>query len=467
MSRAAILNVVGLTARHISAETTPNILAWLKHKQIAPIRPVLPAVTTTMQSTFLTGRRVSDHGIVANGWYNREQAEVQMWKQSNHLVKGEKFWDVLKREYPGYTVAKLFWWYNMYSTADYTITPRPAYPADGRKVFDIYTHPADLRERIKADLGDFPFPSFWGPMAGLPSSEWIAESAKWTEDKYWPNLSLVYLPHLDYNLQRLGPDDPAIVEDLRAIDRIVGDLIQFYKHRAIRVILLSEYGITPVSQAVHLNRVLREHGWIAIREELGLELLDCGASKAFAMADHQVAHIYVKDPAILPQVREVLAAVPGVESVIDGVWKASIGLDHPRSGDLICLADKDSWFTYYYWLDDALAPDFARCVDIHRKPGYDPVELFIDPTLKHPKFEVGKRLLMKKAGMRYLMDVIPLDATLVKGSHGRVPEDRYDWPILAGDFPHLMGDDSIPATKVFHEIIAAVKRGIADPPEAG
>ena len=236
MSRTAILNVVGLTARHISAETTPQIFAWLKHKQIAPIRPVLPAVTTTMQATYLTGRRVSDHGIVANGWYNREMAEVQMWKQSNHLVKGEKFWDVLKREYPGYTVAKLFWWYNMYSTADYSITPRPAYPADGRKVFDIYTQPGPLREAIKADLGDFPFPSFWGPLAGIACSQWIADSAKWTEDKYWPNLSLVYLPHLDYNLQRLGPEDPAVVEDLLAIDAIVGDLIQFYKQRAIRVV---------------------------------------------------------------------------------------------------------------------------------------------------------------------------------------------------------------------------------------
>ncbi len=464
MSRAAVINVVGLTARHLSEETTPQIMAWLKHKVIAPIQPVLPAVTTTMQTTYLTGRRVSDHGIVGNGWYNKEMAEVQMWKQSNHLVKGKKFWDVLKEEHPGFTVAQLFWWYNMYSTADYSITPRPMYPADGRKVFDIYTNPANIRERIKDALGPFPFPSFWGPMSGIDSSKWIAESAKWIEEKFWPNLSLVYLPHLDYNMQRLGPNDPAIKQDLREIDDVVGGLIQFYKNRAIRTIILSEYGITPVDHAVHINRILRQHGWITIREELGLELLDCGASKAFAVADHQVAHVYINDPTIHAEVRAVLESTPGIENVIDGIWKASIGLDHERAGDIICVAAEHSWFTYYYWENDARAPDFARCVDIHRKPGYDPVELFLDPTLKNPRFAVGSRLLKKKLGLRYLMDVIPLDSSLVKGSHGRVPQDRFDWPILAGDLPHLSEErqEHIPATRIYHELLYAVQRQIAE-----
>ena len=462
MSRAAIINVVGLTARHLSEENTPQIMAWLKHKQVAPVQPVIPAVTTTMQTTYLTGRPASEHGIVGNGWYHRELAEVHMWKQSNHLVRGDKLWDVLRREHPGFTVAKLFWWYNMYSTADYSITPRPMYPADGRKFFDIYTHPSNIREEIKAELGEFPFPSFWGPMSGLPSSAWIAESAKWIEDKYWPNLSLVYLPHLDYNLQRLGPDDPAMAEDLQQIDKVAGDLIQYYKDRGIRVVLLSEYGITAVNRPVHINRVLREHGWIRVRNELGLETLDCGASKAFAVADHQVAHVYVNDPAVLDDVRAVLEEIPGVETIVDGIWKNSYGLAHQRAGDFVCIADARSWFTYYYWLDDAVAPDFARCVDIHRKPGYDPVELFLDPTLRRPKVAIGSRLLKKKLGMRYLMDLIPLDASLVKGSHGRVPEDRLDWPLLAGDFPHLASHEFIPATQVYHELLHAVRRQFAD-----
>ena len=462
MSRSAVLNVVGLTPRLISEERTPRIYGWMKRKQGSVIQPLIPAVTCSMQATYLTGRRASEHGIVANGWYNRELAEVQMWKQSNHLIRGEKFWDALRREYPGYTVAKTFWWYNMYSTADYSITPRPMYPADGRKVFDVYTHPPEMREEIKQDLGDFPFPSFWGPMAGLPSTKWIADSAKWIETKYLPNLQVVYLPHLDYNLQRLGPNDPAIWKDVAEIDEIVGELIEFYKQQAVKVTLISEYGITAVDHPIHLNRLFRERGWIAIRDELGLEILDCGACRAFAVADHQVAHVYVNDSTIMGEVRDLLENTPGVQSVIDPVWKASLGLDHVRAGDFVVVSDATSWFTYYYWMDDARAPDFARCVDIHRKPGYDPVELFLDPTLKNPKMVLAGKLAKKKMGFRMLMDVIPLDASLVKGSHGRVPEDMQDWPLLVGDFPSLANREKIAATEVYGLLQSMLRKAVRE-----
>ena len=249
------------------------------------------------------------------GGTTRDLAEVQFWKQSNHLVKGRKVWDELREMEPGFTCAKLFWWYNMYSSADYTITPRPMYPADGRKVFDIYTQPFSIRNEIKKDLGEFPFPAFWGPAAGASGkfepdavSKWIAESAKWIEKKYRPTLSLIYLPHLDYNLQRLGPNHPQAQEDFRRIDQIAGDLIDFFEAAEYTVnLVLSEYGISEVSNPVHLNRIFREKGWVAIKEEMGRELLDAGASKAFAVADHQVAHIYVNDLSILKEVRECLA----------------------------------------------------------------------------------------------------------------------------------------------------------------
>ena len=462
MSRAAILNVVGLTPRLISEERTPHIYGWMKRKQGSVIQPQIPAVTCTMQATYLTGRRPSEHGIVANGWYNRELAEVHMWKQSNHLVKGDKIWDVMRREFPGYTVAKTFWWYNMYSTADFSITPRPMYPADGRKIFDIYTHPPELRTEIKEDLGEFPFPSFWGPMAGYDCSRWIADSAMWLEERYQPNLQIVYLPHLDYNLQRLGPDDPAIWQDVEEIDNLVGELITFFKKQAVKVTILSEYGITAVDQPVHLNRIFREKGWITIKDELGLEILDCGACKAFAVADHQVAHVYVNDPSILGQVKAVLEDTPGVQSVIDPVWKASLGIDHVRAGDFVVVSDARSWFTYYYWMDDAKAPDFARCVDIHRKPGYDPVELFLDPAIKNPKLTLASKLARKKLGFRMLMDVIPLDADLVRGSHGRIPEDVQDWPIIAGDFPTLVKRDKIGATEVAGLLLKMLRKGVGE-----
>jgi len=455
MRRTAVINVVGLT-RSLIGEHTPAIRDYTKRSQLQVIRPAFPAVTCTAQSTYLTGMDAGGHGIVANGWYDREYAEHRFWKQSNHIVRQPKIWETLKTEDPAFTCAKLFWWYNMYAAVDYSITPRPMYPADGRKVFDIYTQPMELRESIKQDLGEFPFPYFWGPMAGIQSSEWIARSAEWVETRYAPTLNLVYLPHLDYNLQRVGPENPAIRADLQAIDAVVGRLIAFYEQRGVAVVLLSEYGITPVNQPVHLNRVFRQKGWITIKDELGLEQIDCGASKVFAIADHQVAHVYVNEPSLMEAAGEVLAAVPGVETVLDAAGKRTYGIDHERAGDLIAVADKDSWFTYYYWEDDAVAPDFARCVDIHRKIGYDPVELFIDPAIRFPKLALGTRLLKKKLGLRTLMDVIPLDAEQVKGSHGRIPEDEGDWPIFiapnSGD-----GDGPLPATTVHSRLLDLIR----------
>ena len=458
MQRTAILNVVGLTPRLIS-DATPNIRAFLERSQMARIEPVVPAVTCTAQATYLTGKLPRDHGIVANGWYDREYDEHRFWKQSNHLVHGEKLWESLRRLEPEFTCAKLFWWFNMYSSADYAITPRPLYPADGRKFFDVHTQPMGMRDRIKKELGPFPFPSFWGPGADIKSTIWIAQSAKWVEEKHWPSLSLVYLPHLDYNLQRMGLDMPAIQQDLRDIDEVVGDLIRFYEKRHIKVLLLSEYGITNVDRPVHLNRVFREKGWLSIKDELGTDGIDLGGSKAFAIADHQLAHVYVQDPAIMNEVRAVLEDTPGVAQVLTKQQKFLTGLEHHRSGDLIAVADDHSWFTYYYWLNDRKAPDYARCVDIHRKCGYDPVELFLDPAIRFPKLKIAGKLAKKLVGMRMLMDVIPLDAMLVRGSHGRLPEDPLDWPVLIGELPHLPRSGVIRAHEVFSQLYNHCARG--------
>lgn len=458
MQRTAILNVVGLTPRLVT-DATPQIRAFIERNSIARIHPGLPAVTCSAQSTYLTGKLPRDHGIVGNGWYERDYAEHRFWKQSNYLVSGEKIWEALRRVDPEFTCAKLFWWYNMHSTADFSITPRPLYPADGRKVFDVHTQPMGLRERIKKDLGDFPFRRFWGPGADIQSTAWIAESAKWIEEKCWPSLSLVYLPHLDYDLQRYGLDFEKITPALKQIDDVVGSLIRFYEQRGIKVILLSEYGITNVDRPVHLNRLFREKGWISIKDELGRESIDLGGCKAIAIADHQLAHIYINDPSITNEVRELLEHTPGVQNVLGKQEKFFAGLDHPRSGDLIAVSDFRSWFTYYHWLDDRKAPDYARCVDIHRKCGYDPVELFLDSQIKYPKLKVAWKLLRKTLGFRYLMDVIPLDASLVKGSHGRVPEDSEDWPVLIGELPNIPRSGSLPANAVCSHLYEHCARG--------
>ncbi len=451
MNRVAVLNVVGLT-QGLIGEYTPRIRAFVEAGQISSFKPVFPAVTCTAQSSYLTGAAVAQHGVVANGWYDRESAEVRFWKQSNHMVKGEKIWETLRKLNPEFTCAKLFWWYNMYSTADWSITPRPAYPANGRKVFDVYSHPMEMKEAIKSELGDFPFPAFWGPRAGIASSQWIGDSAKWVEREKRPTLSLVYLPHLDYCLQQFGPDltHTRVTGELEKIDTLVGDLLDFYAERNVEVVLLSEYGISSVDRPLHLNRIFRKKGWITIKDELGLEMLDCGASKVFAVADHQVAHIYVNDASLMEEVRDLLEQTDGV----DEVRNAPADFAGERAGDLIAVAESNAWFTYYYWLDDAVAPDFARCVDIHRKVGYDPVELFLDPKLKFPIFKIATFLLKKKLGFRAMLEVIPLDASLVKGSHGRDHVSVSEQPIFVTQGKH---ENITTAEEVAQRIIQRVQ----------
>ena len=424
MHKTVVINIVGLSSSLIG-DHTPFLKQYVSNKNLAIINPMLPAVTTSVQSTYLTGKFPVEHGIVGNGWYDRTDCEVKFWKQSNKLVQAEKIWDRTKREDLSFTCSNMFWWYNMYSTADYSVTPRPNYLADGRKLPDCYSHPANLRDELQKELGQFPLFKFWGPATDITSTQWIADASIFTDNKYDPTLTLIYLPHLDYGLQKWGQDISKISNDLREIDKVVEELVNYYTSKNAGIILLSEYGITNVNQPIHLNRILRENGLVAIRVERDLELLDAGASKAFAVADHQVAHVYVNDPSVMQQVRNILEQVQGIELVLDRQEQAPYHIDHDRAGDFVVMADEKSWFTYYFWLDDARAPDYARVVDIHKKPGYDPVELFMTS-----KARAAYKLLRKKAGLRYVMDVIPLDTTLVKGSHGSLVKDPAIHPVL-------------------------------------
>jgi predicted AlkP superfamily pyrophosphatase or phosphodiesterase len=459
MHRTVVLDVVGLTPAHLG-EATPHLTRLARAGAVRPLTTVLPAVTCSVQSSFTTGLMPSGHGCVANGWYFRDLAEVWLWRQSNHLVGGEKIWEAARRADPSFTCAKLFWWYNMYSAADYAVTPRPIYWADGLKVPDVYTEPAALHDELTARLGAFPLFNFWGPNADITSTRWIAACARHVYDTRRPTLTLVYLPHLDYGLQRLGPAHPDIAAELRAVDEVCGELIEHVQRDGARVLVVSEYGITPVRDAVHVNRALRAAGLLHVREELGVEKLDAGGSEAFAVADHQVAHVYVRRPDQVAAVRGLVAGLPGVETVLDAEGKRAAGLDHPRSGELVAISERDRWFSYYYWLDDGRAPEFARTVDIHRKPGYDPVELFVDPALRLPAAHVGWRLLQKALGFRYLMDVIPLDASLVRGSHGRLTERPEEGPLVISSVPELL-PAAVHATDVKEIVLAHLRADAA------
>jgi predicted AlkP superfamily pyrophosphatase or phosphodiesterase len=446
---------VGLTPRLLGPHT-PSLAALARGGGMRPMATILPAVTCTVQSTLLTGLMPRDHGIVANGWYFRDLSEVMLWRQSNRLVTGEKLWEAAKRRDQSFTCAKMFWWHNMYASVDFSATPRPVYLADGRKIPDHYTDPPELHDELDRLLGPFPLFNFWGPAADITSSRWIARATAHILRTRRPTLTLCYLPHLDYGLQKFGPDltDIRLQRDLKEIDAVCGELIDAARREGLRVIVVSEYGILPVSEAVHINRALREAGLLQVRMELGRENLDPGASAAFALADHQAAHVYLRPETDAAAVKLLLEGLDGVAEVLDGEGKRAAGLDHPRSGDLVAFAAPDRWFSYYWWLDDDRASDYARTVDIHRKPGYDPMELFLDPAIRAPKLRIAQRLLQRRMGFRALLDVIPIRGTeMVKGSHGRLTPDPLDGPLVISDTPELLPAEGPVAATEFKALV--------------
>ena len=488
-TRAVVINVVGLSARHIGVNT-PRLRELARSLGgVRPLRPDFPAVTCTSQSSMLTGLSPRDHGVVANGWFDREHGEARLWRQSNELVHGDKVWDKAKTRNSKCTTANLFWWFNMNSTCDFTVTPRPIYTHNGRKIPDISTQPDTLRDTLQKKLGAFPLFDFWGPRAGIRSSDWIARAAMHVMREHDPALTLIYIPHLDYVLQREGPNSPNLAAELREVDRIVGGLLDECAARNARPIVLSEYGIEAATQPVYLNRALREAGLLTVRDELGRDALEPMTSPAFAVCDHQIAHVYVRDTTSTPphdrgqaesispthasqvqhaqsispthasrvqhvesispahasrvqHVAQVLAALPGVESVLDRDAQTALAIDHARSGDLVVTAKPSAWFAYPWWLDDARAPDFARCVDIHKKPGYDPCELLVDPAITLPALRVAKFKIARALGFRASLQLTPLNASLVKGTHGRTQ-------LAPGFEPVVLAENSLLPEKDF------------------
>jgi predicted AlkP superfamily pyrophosphatase or phosphodiesterase len=449
LSPVLLIDAVGLTPRHLG-DATPALSALAVRGESAPLGGVLPAVTCSAQATMLTGTPPGTHGIVGNGWLYRETGEVRFWQQSRELIEASPVYDTARRRAAEkgepFTCAKMFWWFVRGAGVDWSVTPGPHYGADGGKVLDIESTPPDLARDLERDLGSFPFPAFWGPMAGRPSTDWIARATARVLREKQPTLTLVYLPHLDYDLQRHGPDLPELPERLRELDAAVGVLLEAAEELGALPIVVSEYGLVPVARPVFPNRHLRERGFLEVRHGPFGERLDPHRSGAFAVADHQVAHVYVRDLARIEEVAARLAELDGVGEILDGRGKPAAGLDHERSGELVLLAERDAWFAYPYWTNDARAPDFARTVDIHRKPGYDPAELLLDPACRFPKFRAARFLLRKKLGFRALLDVVPLDPGGIRGSHGLAPDDPRDGPIVIcgeagriGEHPEMVG----------------------------
>jgi predicted AlkP superfamily pyrophosphatase or phosphodiesterase len=446
MTPLVVLDIVGMTPKLL--RHMPNLSALARSGWQAELGTVLPAVTCSVQSTFLTGKMPNEHGIVGNGWYFRELGEVFLWRQHNKLVHGEKLWETARAANPDFQAANVCWWYAMGATTDITVTPRPIYHADGRKSPDAYVRPPALHDDLVGTLGDFPLFQYWGPTASLTSSEWIINASRKILREHHPDLLLAYVPHLDYDLQRFGPDAPESARAAREVDEALKPLLDDARNAGATVVALSEYGITSVRRPVDINRALRREGLLEVYTQDGMEYLDPWVSRAFAVADHQVAHVYVANPDDLPRVTALLSELSGVDEVLDRAAQARYGIDHARSGELVVVAEPDAWFTYYYWLDDDRSPDFARGVEIHRKPGYDPAELFFNPADKLAKAKAGLNLVKKKVGLRYAMQVVPLDPTYVRGSHGRLPLSADDGPVLLCSAPEAEPTGALAATDV-------------------
>ena len=453
-----LVNAVGLTPRLLPH--APRLKALADSGWSRSLREVVPAVTCTAQASLLTGQPPQGHGVVGNGWFFRETGEVRFWQQANALIEAEPLYATARRvaAQRGRTwrTAQLFWWFNQGAAVDFSVTPKPWYGADGNKVFGISGTPHGFTDRLEARLGPFPFRTFWGPGAGLPCTDWIARCAAEVVATDRPDLTLVYLPHLDYDPQRLGPsgcDMPALVGEL---DNACAPLLDAAKRAGARVWVVSEYGHCDISRPVLLNRVLRAANLLNVRPGPFGESFDPFTSRAFAVCDHQVAHVYIADPADIVHVKDLLASEAGIARVLVGEERRAVGLDHRRSGELVALAEPDAWFAYPFWLDDRVAPDYARTVDIHRKPGYDPCELFFDPKLNWPQGRALLRLLQKKLGLRTLFDVVPLDPRLVRGSHGVPASDPLDRPILIGDGPAPEALEAIETTDVHGLLLEAL-----------
>ncbi|MFL6526383.1 MAG: alkaline phosphatase family protein [Nitrososphaera sp.] len=398
MNYSILLDIVGLEQKHLDSGLLPNIAKLAENGEVAKLEPTFPAVTSSVQASILTGKFPKEHGIIANGLYDRSTYSVSFWEQPSSLVQTPRIWDTIKQRSNKKT-AVLFWQNTMYANSDIVVTPRPIH-LDDKMVMWCYSKPQGYYEKLKERLGEFNLASYWGPLASSNSSEWIANAAEYTMETERPNFLFVYIPHVDYSAQRFGKGSVQVNDDLKIADEIVGRLAQKATDIGIRnetqFVILSEYSFNDVDGAIPLNLVLRDADLLSVRTIQEKEYLDFEYSKAFAMVDHQVSHIFIKD-GYEKEARKALENAPGIDKVLDSRSKKEMAIGHERSGELIAISAKDKWFSYYWWHEDNRAPEFARKVDIHRKPGYDPVELFFDPKTKS----------------------IPLEPRMVKGSHGR------------------------------------------------
>jgi len=429
-TKTILLSIPGLREKDVAA--MPKLQALVAGGEIAELVPSFPCVTCPVQANMTTGRLPAEHGVVANGFYWRQQRQVEMWTSPNDCIERPQIWDLLAHQRGGLTSAVWFPLHSKGCEADYVCTPAPIHNPDGSESLWCYTRPMELYGQLRDALGHFPLQHFWGPLANVKSTAWIADAAVLAAGRWKPDFFYIYLPQLDYAAQRTGPDSAAAVAAVAELDEVLGKLadgMQAAYGEDLLWLAAGEYTIVPVDHVTYPNRMLREAGLLKVRQQDDGEHLDLEASQAWALVDHQLAHVFVADGdlSLAAKVAGLFHGKPGIAEVLVGQQRGRYGLDHPRSGEVILVSTPNSWQAYYWWLADELAPKYARTVDIHRKPGYDPVELFLDPATRG----------------------IPLDAARIKGSHGAPAVEPGQRSVILSSEPLRFPGPSVADTEVF------------------
>ncbi len=432
--RVVLLSIPGLRKQDL--ECMPALARLAVAGDQTSLVPSFPAVTCPVQANMTTGRTPREHGVIANGFYWRNKHEVEMWTAWNDCILQPQIWDVLHQHDPALTSAVWFPLHSKGCGADYICTPAPIHNPDGTESLWCYTKPTEMYGTLRDTLGHFPLQHFWGPLSNIKSTGWICDSAVWAAKQYQPRFSYVYLPHLDYAAQKFGPDSEQAIKALGELDEVLARLFAgvnaAYQDGAPLWLVASEYAIVPVDHVEYPNRVLREAGLLAVNNDADVrEQLDFAGSRAWALVDHQFSHVFVQNPNDIAKVAKLFRGREGIAEVLVGEDRGRYELDHERAGEVVLVSKSNSWQAYYWWFDDALAPKYASTVDIHRKPGYDPVEMHLNMATRST----------------------PLDATLVRGSHGAPARDETQRGIIISSEKGVLVGSAIADTDVFDLVL--------------
>lgn len=342
----------------------------------SPLEPLTPGLTCSAQASFRTARQPAQHGMIANGLYHRSLRRPLFWEQAASQVEGPRIWEDFRRQ--GGKVGMMFWQQSLGEEVDLILSPRPIHKHSGGMIQHCYSKPGSLYPEICQDIGkSFNLMHYWGPLASHKSSDWIvaATCSVLRRKDLRPDLLFTYLPHLDYDTQRHGPAHPKAQAALEKTDAYLQELNDCAAAEGYRILVWGDYAMHAVGgPAIFPNRALRKAGLLGVQEVRGMAYADLFGARAFAMVDHEIAHLYVPDPADLAAVQETVAALDGVQKVFRRSEVPE--MDHPNAGELLAFAEPGRWFAYPWWERPGEAPDFATHVDIHNKPGFDACELF-------------------------------------------------------------------------------------------